>query len=308
MSLSRIHVLGIIMTVICIAGFQGTVLGEDLLEKGIQLFNMEKYSEAMEIFKSYSSDNPDDAESVYYLGRIYFAEEDHKKAVKFLEKAVELDNDSSRNHYQLAMAYAERAGTAGAFKKIGFAKKMKKTIIKAVDLDPENMPARITLFQFYLQAPGMFGGSTEKAMIQLEEIRKRDTVLGDLAKVEICNKNKDYNQAAELLKVILSEWEGSEFDRTMFGNLSSSVNGLGYIFLNDGEFEKAIEVFRMNTDRFPQSVNAWDSLAEAFLKKGDKAIAAEYYQKTIDLNPRNNEYYENLYKGACKSLERIKTE
>jgi Tfp pilus assembly protein PilF len=39
-------------------------------------------------------------------------------------------------------------------------------------------------------------------------------------------------------------------------------------------------------DLFPDSPNAWDSLAEAYLKTGDKTKALEYYNKALKMDPK----------------------
>ena len=51
--------------------------------------------------------------------------------------------------------------------------------------------------------------------------------------------------------------------------------------------DAAIAIFKLNVELFPQSANAYDSLGEAYMKKGDKKLAIENYQKSYDLNPRN---------------------
>ena len=51
------------------------------------------------------------------------------------------------------------------------------------------------------------------------------------------------------------------------------------------QFEPAIMVFQLNTQLFPTSANAWDSLGEAFWKTNNKEKAIEYYEKAISLDP-----------------------
>lgn len=52
-------------------------------------------------------------------------------------------------------------------------------------------------------------------------------------------------------------------------------NNLGYDLLGLGEVHDAIEVFQQNVDDFPDSWNAYDSLAEAYEALGDTASAQE---------------------------------
>ena len=68
----------------------------------------------------------------------------------------------------------------------------------------------------------------------------------------------------------------------------SKINDLGYALLRMKKLDDdAIEVFRQNTDDFPQSWNVWDSLAEAYMDKGDKEQAIKYYEQSLVLNPAN---------------------
>lgn len=65
------------------------------------------------------------------------------------------------------------------------------------------------------------------------------------------------------------------------------INQLGYSLLNLELLDEAISVFKLNTERYPDSWNTWDSLAEAYYRKGDKELAIKYYKKSIELNPGN---------------------
>lgn len=68
------------------------------------------------------------------------------------------------------------------------------------------------------------------------------------------------------------------------------VNQLGYNKLrsnNETEKAQALEFFRMNTQNYPESYNAFDSLAEAYANFGNSEKALENYQQSLQLNPEN---------------------
>ena len=50
---------------------------------------------------------------------------------------------------------------------------------------------------------------------------------------------------------------------------------------------KAIEFFQMNIDMYPKSYNVYDSMGEAWMNKGDYKKAIAYYEKSLELNPGN---------------------
>ncbi len=64
-----------------------------------------------------------------------------------------------------------------------------------------------------------------------------------------------------------------------------TFNRAGYNLLGQGRTRAAVYVLGMNTELFPESANAWDSLAEAHRKAGDEEKARELYRKAIALDP-----------------------
>ena len=70
---------------------------------------------------------------------------------------------------------------------------------------------------------------------------------------------------------------------------------MGYARLGQlDDVDKAIELFELNVENFPESSSAYDSLGEAYRVKGDKAQAIEHYQKSLELDPSNQNAREKL--------------
>lgn len=65
------------------------------------------------------------------------------------------------------------------------------------------------------------------------------------------------------------------------------LNALGYRFLADGKLAPAIAIFQLNVEFYPGEPDVYDSLAEAYLKNGEKALALQFYEKTLAMNPGN---------------------
>lgn len=71
-------------------------------------------------------------------------------------------------------------------------------------------------------------------------------------------------------------------------------NFAGYGFLQRGQLQEAITVFRMNADAYPASANTWDSLAEAYVAAGDSEHAAECYRRVLEVLPDDPRADEDL--------------
>lgn len=82
------------------------------------------------------------------------------------------------------------------------------------------------------------------------------------------------------------------------------LNDMGYDFMSKGKSADALASFELNTVLFPGSSNAWDSLAEYYMKKGDGKNAIKYYMKSLELNPENKNAREKL--RELKSIETVK--
>ncbi|WP_082960170.1 alpha/beta fold hydrolase [Maribacter hydrothermalis] len=73
----------------------------------------------------------------------------------------------------------------------------------------------------------------------------------------------------------------------LYNHSEEDLNTWGYNLIGQGEMEKALEVFKLNTMLFPNSSNVYDSYGEALLIADKKYEAIKMYEKSIELNPDN---------------------
>ena len=77
----------------------------------------------------------------------------------------------------------------------------------------------------------------------------------------------------------------------------TDMNATGYLLLRAGRIAESIAAFLLNAKSYPGSWNAWDSLAEAYMKAGNIRLAIENYEKSLKLNPGNQ--------GARQAIEKM---
>jgi tetratricopeptide (TPR) repeat protein len=73
--------------------------------------------------------------------------------------------------------------------------------------------------------------------------------------------------------------------RYRYLDLESQFNKAGYQLINSGQVPSAIWVFRLNTEIYPGSANAWNGLAEAYQQAAQTDNAIKCYNKAIGLDP-----------------------
>lgn len=64
------------------------------------------------------------------------------------------------------------------------------------------------------------------------------------------------------------------------------INDVGYYCLENGLTEAAVGAFSFNTEQFPGSANAHDSLGEALVEAGRIEEAVASYRRALELDPR----------------------
>jgi CubicO group peptidase (beta-lactamase class C family) len=77
----------------------------------------------------------------------------------------------------------------------------------------------------------------------------------------------------------------------------AAMNSYGYYLLGKKMYAEAISVLAKNVALYPKSSNTYDSLGEAYLVAGDKAMAIANYAKELELDPTNG--------GAKAALKKI---
>ena len=60
-----------------------------------------------------------------------------------------------------------------------------------------------------------------------------------------------------------------------------------YRLMKQDKLSDALEIFALFVEFFPESYIAFDSLGEAYLRKGDKERARKYFSRSLELNPEN---------------------
>lgn len=76
------------------------------------------------------------------------------------------------------------------------------------------------------------------------------------------------------------------------------LNGLGYGLLRRDRVQDAIAIFALNVEEYPDSSNPYDSLGEAYMIAGERERAIENYEKSLELDPAND--------NARQMLERLR--
>lgn len=177
-----------------------------LVDRGAELVRQERFPEAERVLRSALAADPRDPEAIYYLGRVYLETHRISEAVRFLEHMAERHPRSSRVRQGLGEAYAVEALTASVFRQVGLALDSRKSLERAVALDPDNVEARISLFEFYRHAPSVVGGSLARALFQVRQIERREPSRGHELRANLLrDQGREVDALAEYRRAIAAD-------------------------------------------------------------------------------------------------------
>ena len=77
----------------------------------------------------------------------------------------------------------------------------------------------------------------------------------------------------------------------------ADTNTLGYALLGRGHIAAAIGILQLNVETHPNSANVYDSLGEAYLAAGNRALAIANYEEALSRDPKS--------KSAAAALETL---
>lgn len=306
--------------------FSSVATATDSLAPGIQLFESRRYEEARKFFEPLAVKNPKDPEAAYYLGRTLFYLQRFEPAAQWLEKATNLAPSRSVYYLWLGRAFGQSAMEANVLRQAGLAKKTKAAWEKAIALDANNLDARADLIQYFLRAPGILGGSVEKAREQAAEIQKRDAVRGAQAFANIHLHEKDPAAAVRVLEEAIRNAPAEPRLRFSLASLYQSQQQWDQAFaaleallkqdpdhwdalyqvgrtaaLSGKRADRGEECLKRYLGHTPGPdgaplANAHFRLGMVYEKKGNKALAKAEYQTALKLDPKLKDAKEALEK------------
>jgi tetratricopeptide (TPR) repeat protein len=158
---------------------------------GVQLFESGDWAGAKAEFSVAVRRNDRDARAYYYLGRLAMIEDELEAAAEHFERATRLEPNVSDYHLWYGNATYQQVPRVSKLKQPFLARRVKSEFERAVELDARNIDARDVLVDFYSMAPGIMGGSADKAREQAQAIARIDAMRGHLAFARLAVSAKD---------------------------------------------------------------------------------------------------------------------
>jgi tetratricopeptide (TPR) repeat protein len=158
------------------------MLAETDFEKAEKLFQQEKWEQSKVLFERFLQSNPNNYKTIEYLGDIA----SHQKKWDVAEKQygiLKMQFPKTANYiYKYGGALGMRAKTVSKFKALAMIDDIEKSFLTAAKLDAKHIDTRWALVIFYIELPGIIGGSESKATKYSNELMSLSKVDGYLSK------------------------------------------------------------------------------------------------------------------------------
>lgn len=123
----------------------------------------------------------------------------------------------------LGNAHAWSASVAAGFKdRLGHGRQALALYRRAVELDPESVPARFALMNFYRHVPALVGGGLHRAYEQAREIARRDEITGAHAHALLSFHEKKFPLAYDTLRQLLEKQPAHYGANFLLGRLAAA--------------------------------------------------------------------------------------
>jgi tetratricopeptide (TPR) repeat protein len=252
---------------------------------------------------------------------------DARAAVGLIEQRVPESARDADDWFLLAEAYHVWMDDAGWLRKRGLAKKMKRSLDRALVLDPSHVAARRELADFHHYAPWIVGGNENEAKRQLEILEEIDPGMawatrgaharadGDLERARSC-----YRKALELGPRQTDRVFALAVIEQQLDDYEASIALLDEVLATDPDYEKAyyyrargsamgelalergLECGRHYVEHCDECDDSdrsygWWRTATILDHKGETAEAIDAYREALRLNPELG--------GARRRLEEL---
>ncbi len=156
-------------------------MAQSSFEKAEQLFKQENFRSAKPLFEKHLDAHPDDRQTIEYLGDIAGYEKEWDDAMDYYERLVDLDESSANYHFKYGGALGMKALSISKIRAATYIGDIKEHFEAAAKLDPKHIEARWALVEFYIQLPGIIGGSEAKSIKYANQLLAISPVDGYLA-------------------------------------------------------------------------------------------------------------------------------
>ncbi len=248
--------------------------------------------------------NPNHVETLLVLAGLHYKNRDYKLALQYLEKAVLHDSLNARAYMTKGLCLMEQNQNEPAAREFSRAYSIGKDVSSLFFLGQalQNQGKYDTALEIYEDvmdnSPGLSDALYRYTalLIELEKGEKALDIVDEIIKkgyarpsvfyigVQVSLKLEDYEKARGFLETAMTGENVPGYIYTLFAVVHQKT----------GENRKAEEILKQCTQENPSCVAAWTSLADLYVRAGDKTLAIDTLDQAVKKFPDDSTVSGNL--------------
>lgn len=255
-----------------------------------QLLRAKRYDEVRKLAEQRLAADAEDEQAYWLLSRAGLAVAEDSAELERLADALkpclERIPQSALCHLALGETYGAIAASGGMLKGMKYVGRVREELEKAVELDPRHFAARYDLNQFYLMAPGIVGGSADKAERNTTSFEALRPDAGPLLRTGIQLRNDELDRVSAVL-LAPDAFKAAD----LADGYRDALIGLGFRQLQAKQPAKALETFRRGRERFPDDASLCLGYGRSELENGQVDAAIDALRRAVELDPQRGAQY-----------------
>lgn len=208
------------------------------------------------------------------------------EGVRLAEQCIASNPKNSECHEAMGNVLGTKAEKGGVMSGIGSLGKIRDAFKKAIELDPKNFSAANSLMTFYLEVPGLMGGSNSKAKEVIAETQKMSPAVASLLQAKFDLKDEKLEKAKSGVLAVNSA--GNPVIAQLQNDIAIEI---AQTLVKDKKFLDAEKMFRDIVQRFPESSAAYLGLGRSLQEQGKAKDALPYLEKSLGMDVTGAAYY-----------------
>jgi len=188
----------------------------------------------------------DNADYQYRYSQALLGAGKNHQALRAIKKAISEAPRKAVYYRLMGQVYGALAQKANIFHAMGLAKDVLSSFRTAVKLAPENPKSLVDLAFYYIDAPGIVGGSLSKAKKIQHTLEKFDPLAALKVRAHEAVESHHYDRAMMLLR------HAARLDKT-----PQSAQTLAFLYIHRRRYGKGLGAFLSITQQSPEDARAW---------------------------------------------------
>ncbi|MEK8029281.1 hypothetical protein AACH06_00490 [Ideonella sp. DXS29W] len=246
-----------------------------------ELLESDRYAELEAQARQKLKAEPGDPQATLALGFAVLSQgtpAQQDAGVPVAEACVKAHPESGVCHYVLANLLGVQALRAGMFKAMGMAGRIRESYEKAVALQPDAFNHRLGLMQFYLAAPSIAGGGTDKARDLARSTEAKYPEQARCLRALVAVSEEKYDEAEKLLWAV-QPGKDNALRSAVYGSLGQ----IGAQRLNNKQPAPAQALFERLVQVEPGRAFAFYGLARVKAETGALQDALRFFTQARSL-------------------------